>query len=75
MGFNWDEMTSEEKRAFIRESLERHHERQYLGALELLNRTGPAWADLTEEQRENIREENRRYAREMQAFGESLRDQ
>jgi hypothetical protein len=72
--FDWHAMSSDEKQAFIRDSVERHHEQRYLAALEFYDRTGPAWADLTEEQRERIREENQRYDREMQAFGESLRD-
>jgi predicted Fe-S protein YdhL (DUF1289 family) len=71
--FDWHSMTEDEKLAFVRDSVERHHEQRYLAALAFYDRTGPAWEDLTEEQRENVREENRRYDREMQAFGESLR--
>jgi predicted Fe-S protein YdhL (DUF1289 family) len=72
--FDWNAMSPEEKRAFIRDSVERHHKEQYLWALECAGVAGPTWEDLTEEQRENIREENRRYQREMQEFGASLRD-
>lgn len=71
--FDWDSMTDEQRAEFIRNSVERHHEQQYLAALGFYGKTGPAWADLTEEQRERIRQENHRYAQEMQAFGESLR--
>ena len=72
--FDWNTMSQEERRAFIDESLEKHHESQYLAALEFSGVKGPAWTELTDEQRERIREENRRYDREMQAFGESLRN-
>ncbi len=71
--FDWHSMSDEEKQAFIRESAERRHKERYQWALEYFNTTGPAWEDLTEEQRERIRETNRQYDREMQAFGESLR--
>jgi hypothetical protein len=74
MGIEWDKMSVDEKQSFVRDSIEKHHERRYLDVLESVGRSGPTWADLTEEQRENIRQENRRYDREMQEFGESLRN-
>jgi predicted Fe-S protein YdhL (DUF1289 family) len=70
--FNWGKMTGDEKKDFIRDSLERHHEARYLAALAFFVLDGAPWAELTDEQREKIREENRRYDREMQEFGESL---
>jgi hypothetical protein len=72
-GKGWEDMTSAEKQTFIRASSEYHHKSRYEWALEFYDKTGPAWEELTEEQRVNIREENDRYAREMQEFGESLR--
>lgn len=72
---NWLLMSKEERQAFIKESIERHHKQRYMDALEFHGTVGPAWEDLTDEQRENIRQENRRYDREMQEFGESLRSQ
>ena len=71
--FDWHAMTQDEKDKFIREAVESDHERRYLNALAIFDRTGPAWADLTEEQRERVREVNQCYDQEMQAFGESLR--
>ena len=71
---DWHAMTEDEKEKFIRDAVESAHERRYLNALAIFNRTGPAWTDLTEEQRERVREENQRYDHEMQEFGESLRN-
>lgn len=66
-------MTPDELKQHIVQATEAAHRREYESALALSGRQGPAWDDLTEEQRAAIREENRRYQREMQAFGESLR--
>jgi predicted Fe-S protein YdhL (DUF1289 family) len=71
---NWDLMSAEERSAFIRDSVENHHKAQYQQALaSRLGANAPSWEELTDQQRENIREENRRFAREMQEFGNSLR--
>jgi hypothetical protein len=49
------------------------HKREYYSALAMYEKTGPKWEELTEEQRETIREENRRYWGEMNQLGEMLR--
>lgn len=62
----------DERRAFVRAGIEKGHERQYLEALAFAGVEGPAWADLTEEQRENVRQANRENAQELADFGHSL---
>jgi TRAP-type C4-dicarboxylate transport system substrate-binding protein len=46
--------------------------KEYYTALNLMGVDGPRWEELSDEQRENIRQENNRYQQEMQAFGRSL---
>jgi hypothetical protein len=56
----------------VREGIEKGHKRDYEAALWLAEKDGPAWEDLTDEQRAAIRQINIEARREMQAFGESL---
>lgn len=49
------------------------HRREYESALKVAGASGPSWDELTEEKREEIRNINRGYWKEMQEFGESLR--
>lgn len=48
------------------------HRQEYKIALRSTGHDGPAWDDLTEVQRENIRAANRAYWRELADFGRSL---
>lgn len=57
---------------FIHESIEDSHRHEYYWALEFYDHEGPDWEDLTEEQRENIRETSRAHAREMHEFGKQI---
>ena len=68
----YDSMSWEDKVRFVHCSVEDNHKREYYGALEFANAEGPAWEDLTDQQRANIREINDERAREMQEFGQSL---
>lgn len=65
-------MTPEEKQAFIAESVERGHKREYEAVMANSMLPATPWEELTEEVRERIREENRRYAQEMHEFGKSI---
>jgi hypothetical protein len=69
---SWENMTQDQKSEFIKQSVEESHKQQYYSALEWAGVDGPKWEDLTEEQRINIREENRSYQQEMHEFGKSL---
>ena len=73
-GKDWEEMSSEERRLFVRQSTESHYRRGYdeARALRQVWDTTPEWDELTDEQRESIRETQRENAREMQEFGQSL---
>lgn len=76
-GDDWKAMSDEGKRAFIEESIEDSHRREYYQALfyinfDDINEPTPLWEDLTEEQRSNIRDANDRYQEEMQEFGRKL---
>ncbi len=73
----WAEMLAEKDiteypeevfKRFCREAVEDHHRREYYWALEFYDHEGPDWEDLTEEQRQNIRETNDAHAREMHEF-------
>ena len=69
------EMTPEERKEFIAGAAERNHKREYDNARIMGNRPDlPEWEDLTEEKRERIRAENRRFQQELNAFGEQLRE-
>lgn len=68
----WHNVDPEHKKEFIRLSIENGHMKEYYTALNLMGVKGPRWEDLSDEQRENIRQENNRYQQEMQAFGRSL---
>lgn len=50
------------------------HIREYEQALAFSGLDGPKWEDLTEEQRENIREANRQYWQEMKELGDSIKN-
>lgn len=65
----WNLMTEEQKKEFMKESVEENHKSQYYASLKIFDFDGPKWEDLTEEQREHVREENRRYQREMNDLG------
>lgn len=54
------------------EQRERVHRKEYENAMQIAGVTGPTWDDLTEKQRQSIREENRRYWQEMQDLGSRL---
>lgn len=68
----WHEMSDEQKSAFIKESINQSHKREYEWALELTGASGPAWEDLTQEQRDNVGKQVRAYNQEMREFGKSL---
>lgn len=59
-------------RRFVRESMEDGYRREYYADLRWANVEGPDWEDLTDEQRENIREEQRKHAQAMQEFGKAI---
>ena len=68
-----NEMTPEERKAFIDGALERSHRAEYNNARIMAGREDlPEWDKLTEEQRENIRAENRRFQREMDDLGKQI---
>ena len=69
---SWENMTQDQKSEFIKQSVEENHKSQYYASLKIFDFDGPKWEDLTEEQRINIREENRSYQQEMHDFGKSL---
>ena len=57
----------------VKAALERSYRRHYEEVIASEGRTGPAWEELTDEQRATIRTEIDRYRKEMQDFGASLR--
>jgi hypothetical protein len=59
-------------RRFTRESIEDGYRWEYYRALEWMNETGPDWEDLTDEQRDNIRQHQREHAQAMQNFGKAI---
>lgn len=68
----WENVSAEHKKEFIRLSIEQGHKKEYYAALDLMGVEGPLWEELTDEQRENIRQENNRYQREMHEFGKLI---
>jgi hypothetical protein len=68
----WQAASDEEKTAFIESAVELSHKRQYEAVFADADIPCPPWESLTEEQREHIRQENTRYAREMQALGDQI---
>lgn len=69
----WEQMTADERKAFLAEAADRRHAREYEDAKALTGIDGPKWSELTEQQRQNIRAENARYAAEMQNLGELIK--
>lgn len=65
-------MSPEERKAWMQEAAEREYKRNYEATLSWLGETGPAWEDMTEDQRSNIRAEIDRHAQEMHEFGKTL---
>lgn len=65
-------LSQENKQRFMDCSVEDNHRRQYYAALGLAGYEGPAWEELTDEQRQNIREENDRYTKDINDLGRSL---
>lgn len=61
-------------KGIVAEGIEKGHKRDYEAALWLAEKDGPAWEDLTEEQRANIRKINIEHRQEMHAFGQSISD-
>ncbi|SRR6056297_849728 len=59
-------------RRFCREAVEDGYRREYYDALEFMGQQGPDWEDLTKEQRENIREQQRENALDMQNLGQAI---
>lgn len=71
----WAAMSDEEKTVLVRASDERHHKSQYDSVRELYpGRNLPEWEDLSEEERERIRGVNKAHAKEMQDFGQAIRE-
>jgi 1,4-alpha-glucan branching enzyme len=68
----WHNIPTEQRKEFIRLSVEHGYKKDYYASLEWLGVEGPDWEDLSDEQRENIRAESRRYAQDMHAFGQAL---
>ena len=52
--------------------MDRWHKQQYEQALEVAERTGPAWEELTEEQRHNIRKINLQHQQFMNSLGRAI---
>jgi hypothetical protein len=69
---SWKNMTQEQKSDFVKQSVEESHKQQYYSALEWTGTTGPKWEELTEEQRANVRQENRKYQQEMNELGKQI---
>jgi len=65
-------LSEQDKIRFVNCAVEDGHKKEYYLSLEFYQREGPDWEDLTEEQRENIREINRQHAREMQELGKNI---
>lgn len=57
---------------FIRESIEDSHRWRYYRDLEFMEHQGPDWEDLTDDQRENIREILKKQDQAMQEFGKAI---
>ena len=57
---------------FHKEASEDGYRWEYYRALEWMNETGPDWEDLTDEQRDNIRQHQREHAQAMQNFGKAI---
>lgn len=74
-GKDWDDMSKEEKSIFIRQSVEFGYKKEYdiARSFRRVWDTTPEWEDLSEEQKENIRQATHKHAQEMQAFGASLK--
>lgn len=68
----WETLDSNMRKRFVRLSIERGYIRDYNYALELYERDGPQWYELTDEQRQTVRDLSREHAREMHEFGKSL---
>jgi len=60
------------RKRFYREAVEDGYRKEYYASLNFMNERGLDWEDLTDEQRQGIREETNRYAREMHEFGKKL---
>jgi len=54
---------------FIRDSIEDSYRLEYYRTLEWADHDGPDWEDLTDEQRENIKQIQLEHARDMHDFG------
>ncbi|MBY3433555.1 hypothetical protein HFN89_05280 [Rhizobium laguerreae] len=59
-------------KALVKEGIEKAHKRDYEAALDWAGEDGPAWEDLTDEQRARIRQANIEHRQAMHAFGKSL---
>lgn len=68
----WDGMSHDERIAFIRNARESHHKMEYETALQVAGVDRPRWEDLSEERREAVRAENRRYAAEIRGIVEDV---
>jgi hypothetical protein len=66
-------MTPEQIKQAVKVGKDLGHRREYENALAVAGRTGPDWNDLTEEQRERIREHNREFWKDMHDLGEEIR--
>ncbi|KAA5604378.1 hypothetical protein F1188_16080 [Roseospira marina] len=69
----WLNMNEAERRAFVAQAVEDDHKERYEEALVSAGRSGSAWEDLTDDQRERIRQINVQHVLRMREFGESLR--
>ena len=68
----WENMLDDHKKEFIRLSIEDGYRREYHATLEHTGHEAPAWDDLTEEQRINIRQLQREHAQAMNDFGKAI---
>lgn len=69
---NITEQPDEIHKRFFRESREDGYRREYYMTLNLTETEGPDWEDLTEGQRENIRQIQNQHAQDMHAFGHAI---
>lgn len=70
----WGEMDEAQRKEFCRRSWVEHCREEYENSLTFLHVDGPPWDELTQEQKDGVGDRIKENAKEMQKFGESLKN-
>lgn len=68
----WENMSTEHRKEYVRLSIEHGHIKEYYAAQEWMGQDGPRWEELTEDQKEYIRNENREHWAYMNKLGQAI---